>query len=72
MGIFPLTKAYVKTTLVVHDHFILTGHMISFNDFIILCSVPDRHSLLIHEHLFITSHKPNFNAQLESFNFHLC
>ena len=48
MGIFPLTGANVKTTSVVNDHFILTGHMISFNDFIILRSVPDRHSLLIH------------------------
>ena len=72
MSISPLTGANVKTTSVVHDHFILTGHMISFNDFIILRSVPDRHLLLIHEHLFINSHRLNLDAQLESFNFHLC
>ena len=52
MGISPLTGANVKTISVVHDHFILIGHTISFNDFIILRSVPDKHSLLIHEHLF--------------------
>ena len=63
MDISPLTGANVTTTSVVHDHFILTGHMISFNDFIMLRSVPDKHSLLIHEHLFIKSHKPNLNAQ---------
>ena len=51
-GISPLTGANVKTTSIVHDHSILIGHTISFNDFIILLSVPDRHSLLIHEHLF--------------------
>ena len=50
LGISPLTGANVKTTSVVHDYFILTGHTISFNDFIILSSVPDMHSLLIHEH----------------------
>ena len=71
-GISPLTRANVKTTSVVYDHFILTGHTVSFNDFIILRSISDRHSLLIHEHLFIKSHKPNLNAQLESSNFHLC
>ena len=71
-GISPLTRANVITTSVGHDHFILTGHTISSNDFIILCSVPDRHSLLIHEHLFIKFHKPNLNAQLESSNFQLC
>ena len=65
MGISLLTGVNVKTTSVVHDHFILTGHTISFNDFFILRSVPDRHSLLIHEHLFIKSLKPNLNAQLE-------
>ena len=74
MGISPLTGANVKTTSVVHDHFILTDHTISFNDFIILSSIPGKHSLLIHEHFFrlIKSHKPNLNAQLESSNFHLC
>ena len=74
MGISPLTGANVKTTSVVHDHFILIGHTISFNDFIILRSVPDKHSLLIHEHLFTyyRSHKLNLNAQLKSSNFHLC
>ena len=72
MGISLLTGANVKTTSVVHDHFILTGHMISFNDFIMLRSVPDKHSLLIHKHLFIKSHKPNLNDQLESSNIHLC
>ena len=72
MGISPLTGANVKTTSVVHDHFILTGHTISFNDFITLRSFPDWHSLHIHEHLFIKSHKPNLNAQLESSNFLLC
>ena len=72
MNISPLTGANVKTTSVVHDHLILTGHNIPFNDFIILRSVPNRQSLLIHEHLFIKSHKPNLNAQLESSNFHLC
>ena len=54
MGIFPLTGANVKTTSVVHDHFILTGIMISFNNFIILRSVPDRRSLLIHEHFLLS------------------
>ena len=63
MGISPLTAANVKTTPIVHNHFILTSHMISFNDFIILRSVSDRHSLLIHKHLFIKSHKLNLNAQ---------
>ena len=72
MGNSPLTRANVKTTSVVYDHFILTGHTISFNDFIIMRSVFDRHSLLIHEHIFIKSHKPILNAQLESSNFHLC
>ena len=72
MGISPLMKANVKITSVVHNHFFLTGHMISFNDFIILRLVPDKHSALIHENLFIKSHKPNLNAQLESSNFHLC
>ena len=72
MGISHLTGANVKTTLVVHNHFILTGHIISFNDFTILCSVPDRHSLLIHKRLFIKSHKPNLITQLQSSNFHLC
>ena len=72
MGISPLTGSNVKTTSVVYDHFILIGHTISFNNFNILHSVPDRHSLLTHEHLFITSHKPNLNAQLESSNFLLC
>ena len=72
MGVSPLTGVNVKITSVVHDHFILTGHTISFNDFIILRSVPDRHTLLIHEHLFIKSHKPNLNTQLESSNFHVC
>ena len=41
MGIAPLTEANVKTTPVIHDHFILTGHTISFNDFIILRSIPN-------------------------------
>ena len=72
MGISPLTGSNVKTTAVVYDHFILTGYAISFNDFNILRSVPDKHSLLIHEHLFIKSHKLNLNAQLESSNFLLC
>ena len=53
MGIFPLIGANVKTTSVVYDHYILTGHMILLNNFIILRSVHDRHSLLIHEHLCI-------------------
>ena len=44
MGISPLTGANFKTTSVVHDHFILTGHMTSFNNFIILRSVLDKHS----------------------------
>ena len=70
MGISPLTGANVKTTSVVYVHFILTGHAISFNDFIMLRSVPDRHSSLFHEHLFIKFHKPNLNIQLESSNFH--
>ena len=30
MGISPLTATNLKTTSVVHDHFILTGHTISF------------------------------------------
>ena len=34
VGISTLIEANVKTISVVHDHFILTGHMISFNDFI--------------------------------------
>ena len=72
MGISFLKGANVKTTSEVHDQFILTGHKISYNDFIILRSVPDRHSLLIYEHLFIKSHKPNSHAQLELSNFHLC
>ena len=72
MGISRLTGSNVKTRSVVYDHLILTGHTISFNDFNILRSVPDRHSLLIHEHLFIKSHKPNLNVQLESSNFLLC
>ena len=59
MGISPLIGVNIKTTSVVHDHFILTGHMISFDDFIMLRAIPDRHSLLIHENLFIKSHKPN-------------
>ena len=46
-------KSKCKTTSAVQDHLILTGHTISFNDFIILRSGPDRHSLLIHEYLFI-------------------
>ena len=34
VDIFPLTGANVQTTSLVHDHYILTGHAISFHDFI--------------------------------------
>ena len=72
MVISPLIGVNIKTISVVYDHLILTGHTISFNDFNILRSIPDKHSLLIHKHLFIKSYKPNLNAQLESSNVHLC
>ena len=72
MSISSLIEANVKTASVVHDNFSLIDYTISFNDFFIIHSVPNRHSLIIHEHLFIKSHKPNLNAQLESSNFHLC
>ena len=41
IGISPLTGANFKPTSVAQDHFILTGHTISFDDFIILRSVPN-------------------------------
>ena len=62
IGISSLTEANVKTTSIVLDHSILTGHTILYNDFIILHSFPDRHSLLIHGLLFIKFHKPNLNT----------
>ena len=42
VGILPFTVSNVKTSYIVYGHFILIGYEISFNDFTILRSVPDK------------------------------
>ena len=71
MGISLFTGSNVKTTSVVDNHFILTGHKISFDNFIVLRSAPNRQSLLIYQLLLIKSPKPNLNTQLNLSNLRL-